>query len=77
LWCPELNPSQIILLTQIVAWLANLGGIGDDIYIVPMKYTALDDKQNRLFDTCIMYGQPEATGCLATEIMTLLFDGTF
>ena len=71
-----LNPSQIILLTQTVAWLANLGGIGDDIYIVPMKYTALDDKQNRLFDTCIMYGQPEATGCLATEIMTLVFDGT-
>ena len=60
----------------MVAWLTNVGGIGDDAYIVPMKYTALDDGGNRIFDTCIMSGQPEATGTLAVEIMTLVYDNT-
>ena len=77
-WIPDqtLNTKQISLLTQMVAWLGNVGGIGDDAYIVPMKYTALDNNGKRLFDTCIMAGQPEASGCLATEIMTLQYDNT-
>ena len=77
-WSPgtKLTVQQIQLLTHMVAWLTNVGGIGDDAYIVPMKYTALDDGGNRIFDTCIMSGQPEATGTLAIEIMTLVYDNT-
>ena len=72
----QLTTKQKLLLTHMVAWMANVGSIGDDAYIVPMKYTALDNNGKRLFDTCIMQGQPEASGCLAVEIMTLFYNGT-
>lgn len=77
-WSPgdKLSSKQTQLLTKMVAWMANVGGIGDDAYIVPMKYTALDSSGNRIFDTCIMSGQPEATGTIAIEIMTLIYDNS-
>ena len=54
---------QTAMLLQMVSAQANLGGVGDDLYIVGLQAAG--------YDTVVMVAQPESNGCLATEVLTV------